>query len=113
MAGRLTDLTPSAHLVLLGMAANAHDTGTATIPQACYFRAGSTWPPHGFGAPSTTALPSGSWPAPWPSSPTLGWWSWWAAASPHAAPPSTGSTSERGVHGCVDRPYGIHSTGWG
>jgi hypothetical protein len=38
MAGRLSGLTPSAHLVLVGMAVNAHDTGTATLPAACYFR---------------------------------------------------------------------------
>jgi hypothetical protein len=38
MAGRLTELTPNAHRVLLIMALNAHDTGTKTSPARTYFR---------------------------------------------------------------------------
>lgn len=37
LAGRLPGLSDRAHLVLLGMADVAHDTGTKTTPQGVYF----------------------------------------------------------------------------
>jgi hypothetical protein len=41
MAGRLDDVGPNAHRVLLIMALNAHDTGTPDAPASTYFRG---WP---------------------------------------------------------------------
>lgn len=38
MGGRLADIGPNAHRVLLIMALNAHDTGSREAPPATYFR---------------------------------------------------------------------------